>query len=94
VADKQVVIPARKFAQSDQVARIKLQVGVQMKGLDVMDLQALAPMTTGYAGRLVRKMLMRHTRPLRTALMPMFARGFLAVIPSLGQRTPAIACPA
>jgi hypothetical protein len=66
------MISAFDFTERDQVARVKLQLRVQVERFDVMDLQALAFVATGHTSRLPQEMLLLHTMPLRAAFLPMF----------------------
>ena len=71
MAQKQVMFPALDFAQRDQVVRVKLQVGMQMKWLDVMDLDSQTCMAAGRTGRLAQEVLLFNPVPFRTPLTPM-----------------------
>jgi hypothetical protein len=63
VTQQQMMLTPWCFTERDQIIWIKFQVRVQMKRLDMMNLQMFALMTTGHARRLTPQVLMRHSRP-------------------------------
>src|SRR5690348_12709945 len=71
------------LTQRNQVVWIELQLGMQVKRLDVMDLYSLALVAAGRAGRLAQKMRFLHARPLGAAFLAMHPGYGRAVIEPL-----------
>src|SRR5690349_12576981 len=70
VPQQQVMLSARGLAQRNQIAWIKLQLGMQVERLDMMNLQMLALVTTGYTRGLAQAMLPFYSGPFGAACMP------------------------
>src|SRR5579885_2097430 len=63
---------AFSLAQCNQIGRVKLQLRMQMKWLDMMNLHVLCT-TTGYTGWLALKMLFFDTMPLGATGTPVLS---------------------
>jgi len=69
MTNKQVMISPSDFAKRNQIVRIKLQLRIKVEGLDMMDLQSPALMTTHHASGFAREMRVRYGWPLWTTLL-------------------------
>ncbi len=69
VTKQQVMFSAPGLTQGDQIVRVKLEMRVQVEGLDMMNLQVPTFVATGHARRLAEPMLLFHAGPLGAALL-------------------------
>jgi hypothetical protein len=83
MSNEQVVVSAFEFAEGNQIVWIEFQVGVEVKWLDVVDLQALPPMTTHSTGWFFCEMSVCYRGPLRaTRLVPILTSDFETMVVS------------
>lgn len=66
---QQVMLSARGLTQRNQIVWIKLQLGVQVERLDMVDLQMFTPMTAGHARGFAQEVRPFHSRPFGTPWM-------------------------
>src|SRR5271157_1077121 len=87
MAKQEVMISAPHFTERDQVVWVKFQMRMKMEGLDMMDLQLLALVTTSHTRRLAESMLLCHSVPLWTSFTPMRSCNMSTVIQWFSHRT-------
>lgn len=80
MAEQQVVISASDLAEGNQVVWIKLQLRIEVKGFDMMNLYARTTVSTGPAGWLLLEVCSFQRRPFGTPGQSIFLRDLLSVV--------------
>ena len=82
------MVSAFDFAQRDQIVWVQLQIRVEVKRSDMMDLYSLAPVATAHTGWLAQEMLVFDPGPVGAAFPPIAPGYSRSMVHSAG-RTPA-----